>query len=211
MTPIIDPRQGDVEDDASSTKRRSMASLAGDLLAEISLPKLALNWTLLIGVPGLLLGIAPLVASIWIGKVSSKLSDALTGAWPALLLIAGIALGWLGGRRLFRMAESSFWSLNALAVQPAYALCREGLRHLAERLLPTDTSAKRRSMVRATAAALAGIVVCGLALWGVAWVWPATRGIGAASDLASPWRLSLIAIANSVVLVAGYLAAAALA
>lgn len=211
MTPIIDPRQGDVEDDASSTKQRSMASLAGDLLAEISLPKLALAWTLLIGFPGLLLGLAPLVASIWAGKVSSKASDALTGVWPALLLIAVIALGWLGARRLFRMAESSFWSLNALAVQPAYALCREGVRHLAERLLPPDLSTTRRSTVRAAAAALAGLLICGLALWLVAWMWPSTQWVGTVSDLASPWRLLFIAIANSVVLVAGYLAAAALA
>ena len=37
MKPVIDPRGGDVEDDASSTKRRSLLSLAGSLLAEISL------------------------------------------------------------------------------------------------------------------------------------------------------------------------------
>ena len=39
MNPVIDPRGGDVEDDASSTKRRSLLSLAGSLLAEISLPE----------------------------------------------------------------------------------------------------------------------------------------------------------------------------
>ena len=60
MTPILDPRNGDIEDDASSTKRRSLLSLAGSLLAEISLPKLAIAWMLLIGFPGLLLGAAPL-------------------------------------------------------------------------------------------------------------------------------------------------------
>jgi hypothetical protein len=49
MKPIIDPRDGDIEDDASSTKRRSLFSLAGSLLVEISLPKLAVAWTLLIG------------------------------------------------------------------------------------------------------------------------------------------------------------------
>jgi hypothetical protein len=37
---FIDPRHGDIEDDASSTKRRSMLSLFGSLLVEISLPKL---------------------------------------------------------------------------------------------------------------------------------------------------------------------------
>lgn len=44
---------GDVEDDASSTKRRSLLSPAGSLLAEISLPKLAVAWFLLIVGPGL--------------------------------------------------------------------------------------------------------------------------------------------------------------
>ena len=47
MKPIIDPRDGDIEDDESSTKRRSLFSLAGSLLVEISLPKLAMAWTLL--------------------------------------------------------------------------------------------------------------------------------------------------------------------
>jgi hypothetical protein len=34
MNPIIDPRDDNVEDDASSTNRRSLLSLAGSLLAE---------------------------------------------------------------------------------------------------------------------------------------------------------------------------------
>ena len=46
MTPILDPRNGDIEDDAASTKRRSLLSLMGSLLAEISLPKLAIAWML---------------------------------------------------------------------------------------------------------------------------------------------------------------------
>ena len=44
MRPTIDPRRGDIEDDASSTKQRSMLSLAGSLLAEISIPKLVIAW-----------------------------------------------------------------------------------------------------------------------------------------------------------------------
>ena len=47
MTPLIDPRLGDVEDDAVSTKQRSLLAVAGSLLAEISLPKLILSWVLL--------------------------------------------------------------------------------------------------------------------------------------------------------------------
>jgi lipoic acid synthetase len=54
---LIDPRRGDVEDDASSPEKRSMLAIAGSLLAEISLPKLAVAWILMIGVPGLMLGL----------------------------------------------------------------------------------------------------------------------------------------------------------
>ncbi len=43
---FIDPRHGDIEDDACSTKRRSMISLFGSLLVEISLPKLIIARTL---------------------------------------------------------------------------------------------------------------------------------------------------------------------
>ena len=72
MTPTIDPRRGDIEDDASSPKRRSMLSLAGSLLVEISIPKLVVAWSLLIVFPGLMLGLAPIVASIWFGKISDR-------------------------------------------------------------------------------------------------------------------------------------------
>ena len=36
--PIVDPRRGDVEDDASRRKQRSLLAIAGSLLVEISLP-----------------------------------------------------------------------------------------------------------------------------------------------------------------------------
>ena len=38
MKPIVDPRHGDVEDDASSTKTNSLLSMAGSLLGEITWP-----------------------------------------------------------------------------------------------------------------------------------------------------------------------------
>ena len=82
MSPAIDPRRGDIEDDASSSKRRSLLSLAGSLFAEISLPKLAVAFTLLGVVPALTLGIAPILAAIWFGKLSNQtsfLSDPLEG------------------------------------------------------------------------------------------------------------------------------------
>ena len=96
MRPAIDPRRGDIEDDASSSKRRSLLSLAGSLLAEISLPKLAVAFTLLIVIPSWALGIAPIVAAIWFGKLSSKLATGLTSFWPAILLVIVGVVGWFG-------------------------------------------------------------------------------------------------------------------
>ena len=112
MTSMIDPRKGDIEDDASSTKQRSMLSLAGTLLAEISLPKLAAAWTLLIVLPGLTIGAAPLLASIWISSVSGKAAALLTGLWPALLLSILGVLGWFGGRPLLRLADKLHFLLE---------------------------------------------------------------------------------------------------
>ena len=51
MKTVIDPRRGDIEDDASSTKRRALLSLVGSLLGEISLRRLAMAWILLLAVP----------------------------------------------------------------------------------------------------------------------------------------------------------------
>ena len=79
LRPRIDPRRGDIEDDASSTKRRSLLSLTGSLLAEISIPKLAVAWIWLIVGPSLMLGIAPIVASSWLNKVSDKVASSLAG------------------------------------------------------------------------------------------------------------------------------------
>ena len=207
---MVDPSKGDIEDDASSTKQRSLLSLAGSLLAEISFSKLAVAWILLVGLPGLLIGTAPLIASLWFASVLSQASALLSGLWPALLLLALAVIGWFGGRPLLRLAESSFWSLNALAVQPGYVLCREGFRHIAERLLPSDITDDQRALTRNASAAVSGLVICGLALGLVALAWPSSRWLGNLSDLRSPYRLIVPALSNSVVLVASYLVVAAL-
>ena len=210
MRPILDPRDGDIEDDASSTKRRSFLSLAGSLLAEISLPKLAVAWMLLIGLPGLLLGAVPLLVSIWLDSVVSKAANMFTELWPAVLLAPLAAVGWFVGRPLLRLAETSFWSLNALLVQPSYVAFREGLRHLAEQLLASGKRDVRRGSVRAATAAAAGVAVFTLNLGVIVLVWPASRWIVSLPDLGSLHGWLPIVVANSVVLISGYLAIAAM-
>lgn len=207
MRPLIDPRHGDVEDDASSTKQRSLLAIAGSLLAEISLPKLIVAWLLLIVLPGVLVGLAPLVASGWLAALSGRVASPLSGFWPLLVLLFVIGLGWFAGRPLFRAVERGFWSLNSLAVQPGYALCREALRHLAELLLGKRVDV---GFLRAASSAGAGILLCGLALLFVWLAWPHSRWLGHAGDLASPLRLVGPALANTVLLISGYLAIASL-
>ena len=210
MTPLIDPRLGDVEDDASSTKRRSLLSIAGSMLAEISLPKLISAWLLLIVLPCLLLGLAPLVGSAWLSSFSQSLSESYRGIWPFLLLLILAAFGWFGGRPFLRAAEQGFWSLNSIAVQPVYALCREGLRHVSELLLARRLDENGRAGLRAASAAVAGVLLCGVALLVMAWVWRYSRWTGELSDLIAPGRMLIPTLANGAVILCGYCAAASL-
>jgi len=53
---LVDPRYGDIEDDAASPGQRSLLAIAGSLLVEISLPKLLFAWTVSLLLPALLLG-----------------------------------------------------------------------------------------------------------------------------------------------------------
>ncbi len=53
---IIEPRNGDAEDDLSSTKTRSLLAIAGSLLGEISMPEPGLAWVIGALLPSLLLG-----------------------------------------------------------------------------------------------------------------------------------------------------------
>jgi hypothetical protein len=210
LTPFIDPRRGDIEDDASSTKRRSMLSLAGSLLAEISIPKLAAAWLLLIVIPSLMLGVVPILVSIWFNKVSDNLAYALAGVWSAILLALLVVLGWFGGRQVFRLAERSFWSLNSLAVQPGYTVCREVLRHLVGLHLSPDATPRRRAMLHVATALLSGILICAVALLVLMLVWPSAHLLSDIAILASPKRLAIVALANGIVLVSAYVAVAAL-
>jgi Calcineurin-like phosphoesterase len=207
-TPILDPRDGDAEDDVSSPKQKSLLAIVGSLLAEISLTKLLLAWIASILLPAAIVGLAPLVATAWIGGVLARALE-LTGFGAALLLVAIVAAGWFGWRPLFRIAEGNFWALNALGVQPGYALCREAIRHIAERVFRPHGGAELARM-RAMSCAGAGILLAIVAAVVAAFVWPATRWIGSASDLAVPHHLVLPTLANAIVTMSAYLAAASL-
>jgi hypothetical protein len=210
MNRLLDPREGDAEDDAASPKARSLLAIAGSLLAEVSLPKLALAWVLLILLPALALGVAPILATAWVATAWAKVA-ALAGLGSVLVLGAVAAVGWFGWRPLLRLAERGFWSLNSVAVQPAYALCREGLRHAVEGLIGRGADAARRAWLRAATAAGGGLVAAALALGAVALAWPGTRWGAAAGDLVHPLQLLRPALANMVVLLGLYCAVASIA
>jgi len=207
--PLIDPRRGDVEDDVSSPKQRSLLAIAGSLLAEISLPKLLFAFMFSIVVPGLLLGLAPLLASAWLLKLSTTAAQ-MTGLGAAFVLMAIVAAGWFGWRPLLATAERNFWSLNALAIQPVYAFSREGLRYLAEGSLGANASATARARGRAISSGAAAIILSIIALAVAVGAWPATRWVGTAADLFDVRGMVLPMLANAVVIVFAYLAAAAL-
>src|SRR5215813_118758 len=207
--PIVDPRQGDVGDDAARTKQRSLLAIAGSLLVEISLPKLLFALTVSLLLPAVMLGAAPLVASAWLATLSGHILQ-WTEIGSALVLVVVVALGWIGGRPLVRIAEANFWSLNALAVQPAYTFCREALRHLVERIFGRHSTATERARLRAVSSGGAGIILCGCALSIAILVWPASRWKGNVADLAALHRLIVPTLANAVVLVSSYLAIASL-
>ena len=127
------------------------------------------------------------------------------GIWALLVLAVLLALAWVGWRPLWRAAEQAFWSLNSLAVQPGYALCREGLQHVAEYLFGSRLGPEAHARVRAATAAGAGLIGCAVALWVVTLAWPGARWVGDVGDLVWPQRLIVPALANAVVLVGSYL------
>ena len=207
---LIDPRDGDIEDDAASPDQKSLLAIAGSLLVEISLPKLLFAWAVTLLFPALLLGFTPLVATAWFSSASARLL-ALSEIGAALVLAMIATLGWFGWRPLLRIAEVNFWSLNALAVQPGYALCREALRHIAERLFHRYSAAGGRARLGAMSSAGAGIIVCGCAASVAILAWPASRWIGTVADIVTLHHLVVPMLANAIVLVSGYLAIASLA
>jgi 3',5'-cyclic AMP phosphodiesterase CpdA len=206
--PILDPRLGDMEDDYSATKQRSLLAIVGSLLVEISLTKLLFVWAVSMLLPSVLLGLAPILLTAWISETSDWLTEA-TGTGVVIVLLGALAVALIGWRPLFRLAENNFWSLNALAIQPAYAGSREALRHLTERAL-ADPTGSELARLRAISCAAAGVllfVVAGLV--GIS-VWPATHWAGSVADIAAPHRLVLPTVTNAIVIMSTYLAVASL-
>ena len=124
---------------------------------EISLTKLLFAWVVSILLPAVLFGLAPLVLGAWVGEASGRFAEA-TGVGAAIVVLAVLAVGWIGWRPLFRLGETNFWTLNALAVQPGYAFWREALRHLTERSLRGRTGAAL-ARLRAMSCAGAGLLL----------------------------------------------------
>ena len=206
---LLDPRDGDIEDDAASPGQRSLLAIAGSLLVEISLPKLLFAWAALLLLPAVLLGLAPLLASAWFSTLSEQLA-ALTEIGAALTLITILALGWIGWRPLFRIAETNFWSLNALAVQPGYAFGREALRHLTELIGGKSLTPVGRARLRSANSVGSAIMLSAFAMGVAMLAWPASRWVGNWGDLVLVHRLAVPTLANAIVLMSGYLAVASL-
>lgn len=210
MKPIIDPRQGDIEDDVSAIKSRSLLVIAGSLLAEISPIKFFLAFLILIVVPAVTLGLAPLLVTAWLEAFSRGVITPFGGLWSLLILGLILILGAVAWRPLYRIVERGFWSLNSLAVQPGYILGREISRHWVESFLGAEATPEKRARIRSAVAFGAGVFIAAVALLIVAAAWPGTRWIGEVADIRSPLRLLLPALANSLVLLGLYLSVAAL-
>jgi len=205
MHHLIDPRSGDAEDDFSSPKKRSLFVIAGAFLTEISFPKLLFACAISLGLPAIFLGFAPLAISAWLTSVSAKVI-VLTEASTVFLLVVTLCIGWLAWRPLLRTAEESFWSLNALLVQPCYVLGTETLRHLNERLFDKNRKQVTSTKLRAASSAIAGVVMFALGLLVVKAIWHASRWVGTAGDLLLPHHLIVPTVANAAILISAYFA-----
>lgn len=198
---FADPREGDLEDDASSTSRHSLLGHASRMLLEISLPKLALAATMLLVVPALLLGAVPklvlwLTETAWHGVARFGLIAALA----SFALIAGI-VAWRWGGLLFRVVERNFWALNAGLVQPLYTALREASRLALESAAPGRPLAATRRDAGLAAGALIAALGAAVAWW--AGPLPTLRVAAfGAGDLVG---IALDAIRNGVWVIAVYL------
>jgi hypothetical protein len=206
---IVDPRAGDAEDDISAPIARSLASIAGSMLGEISTIKVLVAIVSLVLLPLLVLGFAPIVVSAWLGSVSAEVRTAtsLSSLLLLALLLGGALFLW---RPLLRFVETNFWSLNSVLLLPLYVLFRETFRHIAARGKGSDGTAATWSASRLSACG-AGLAVFGIGLAIALLLWPQTRWVGVPLDLIRPSRLLAPALANAGLVGALYVSAASVA
>ncbi len=196
---FTDPRDGDLDDDASSTSHHSLLRHASGMLLEISLPKLVIAALMLVILPAFLLGAAPKLAAWFAQAVWDRASQ--PGRILSLLVFVGAGgfVAWRWGRMLFAIVERNFWTLNAGLVQPVYMGLREAMR------LGFEALAGRRDLAR-FAGLLAGAlmaVAAALVAWRVG-PWPVLIPDGAG------WADAVTqSIGNGVWVVAAYLMLAA--
>jgi hypothetical protein len=109
-----------------------------------------------------------------------------------------------------RTAEVNFWSLNALAVQPGYAFCREAGRYLTKHLPDNGSTILARVRLRAVSSVRAAIIlsVCGALITML--TWRASRWVGTVADLSFLHGLFLTTLVNSIVVISAYFAIAPL-
>ncbi|WP_376099931.1 metallophosphoesterase family protein [Roseomonas sp. CCTCC AB2023176] len=162
---LPDPRDGDIEDDASNTTRHSLLRHASRLLLEINLPKFFLAVILALALPALLLGAAPKVG-VWLVQATwSQTPDLGRVLTPLATAVALAGAAWFWGGTLLRLAEGCFWALNASFVQPLYVMIRELVRLAAEAFPPLREVAGTRSAAGLAAGGLIALGAAGVAWW----------------------------------------------
>lgn len=180
-----------------------MLAIAGSMLAELSLIKFAATWLIVVAFPALVVGLTVPVISAWSTKVSDR-ALAFTGLGSAVVLAFLAVVAWFGLRPLLRAAESNFWALHSIVVQPCYALVREGIRHVAEASLFARSNEAVRAQARAFIGLIAAALCVAMAFVVVDLVWPYTRWDASLGDLAAITSWITPAIANALVVITLY-------
>jgi hypothetical protein len=197
---FFDPRDGDIEDDASSTVSKTLLRHAAGMLVEISLPKLALAFGSLIVLPAILIGAAPIAVAWYARTVAHQVAWGVYLLAALALVLLAVVVGWRFGRQVFRVVEHNFWSLNAALVQPLFTGLRELVGNLIEAILPDS----RFGAARLSAGLIAGALIALLAALVAWWSGPLPAF---AVPLAHPrdlWPAAEVALRNGVWAVAVY-------
>jgi hypothetical protein len=202
---FTDPRDGDLEDDASSTVSKTLLRHAASMLVEISLPKLALAFAALVVLPALAVGAAPVALAWYVRTVADKIAVGFHLSFGLLVLAAALFVAWRWGLRIARFVEQSFWGLGATLVQPLYT----GIRELIGRAIEALAPARRYAFARSLAGLLAGLLIA-LVAGAIAWsLGPLPRFAVALSGTQDLWPAAEVALRNAAWAVAIYLMVAA--